>query len=652
MARFGCDVVVAGLACCVAGQGVLTLLGLLPEAAAKVSGAWCREAAMSDTDAGSRTGTRFGQYQLLRLIGRGGFGEVYEAEDTVMERVVALKLLNEAYSKDPVFRTRLQREAKAAGRLHDPHVVSIHGFGEIEGLLYVDMRLIEGTDLYSVLKQFGPMDPARAVAIVRQVAAALDAAHAAGMVHRDVKPENVLLADEDFAYLVDFGIASAVSEQRLTQLGTAVGTLAYMAPERFGDDQPTSRADTYSLACVLFECLTGSRPYRADSLFSLMRAHVLDPIPHPSDARPGLPAGFDGVIAKGMAKKPEDRYVTAGDLARAAQDALTSTQQRQAETILARAQLDTPAPAPPPEQAPAAGSTAPSAASAPPSMAAAQYSPAPPSRDSAPTTMAGRQPPTAPPPLSPPPRYDPAAQTMTAGRGSGQPPPPYWPPASFAGRPPPPAWPPPGGAGQPPPSWAPPQQPLSAPRAVHGFTAHLWKLALASGILTLILSAAALLSWVLYLNGHSYLSYWFFSILFATYLLVTGLAQVSFGFGVSAVARAPLFIGGIALIGLGVWEALPVHYYYWVLALILGIGFLCRGAAETAAASIDRGLPGRVWRIVVGAVSLLAGVVFLFHFGLALLMKAGTCFLIIGICEIVSAVAMRAATQRQAPRAL
>src|SRR3982074_2108406 len=142
---------------------------------------------------GSRVGSRFGPCQLRRLLGRGGMGEVYEAEDTVKDRVVALKLLPEAVSHDPVFRKRLQREAHSAGRLLEPHVVPIHDYGEIDGVMFGDMRMIDGTDLRKILKRFGPMTPARAVAIVRQIASALDAAHESGVMHRDVKPENVLV---------------------------------------------------------------------------------------------------------------------------------------------------------------------------------------------------------------------------------------------------------------------------------------------------------------------------------------------------------------------------------------------------------------------------------------------------------------------------
>src|SRR5205807_839331 len=172
---------------------------------------------------------------------------------------------------------RMQREADAAGRLTEPHVVPIHDYGEIDGQLYLDMRLIEGTDLSSILKRSGPLSPARAVAIVRQIAAALDAAHAAGVTHRDVKPENILVTNDDFAYLVDFGIARAATDPGVTQTGMAMGTYKYMAPERFSGNQVTYRSDIYSLTCVLSECLTGSPPHRADSIERLIAAHLIEP---------------------------------------------------------------------------------------------------------------------------------------------------------------------------------------------------------------------------------------------------------------------------------------------------------------------------------------------------------------------------------------
>jgi serine/threonine-protein kinase len=293
---------------------------------------------MGDTTAGSREGSEFGPYRLRRLVGRGGMGDVYEAEDTVRERIVALKLMSQTLSSDPVFRSRMQREARTAGRLQEPHVVPIHDFGEIDGQLYVDMRLIDGVDVATMLSRYGPLSPPRAVAIVRQIGSALDAAHAAGVMHRDVKPENILVSTDDFAYLVDFGIASATSDEKLTQFGTTVGTFKYMAPERFSDSEVTYRADIYALTCVLYECLTGSPPYRGDQV-SVISAHLNQPVPRPSVARPGIPVAFDRVIACGMAKNPAERYASCGDLSAAAYAALASPDQDRATDILQRSQM-------------------------------------------------------------------------------------------------------------------------------------------------------------------------------------------------------------------------------------------------------------------------------------------------------------------------
>jgi serine/threonine-protein kinase len=344
------------------------------------------------SDPKSRAGTMFGHYRLLRLIGKGGMGEVYEAEDTVKDRVVALKLLPEGVSHDSVFRKRLQREAHSAGRLQEPHVVPIHDYGEIDGVLFVDMRMINGSDLRKLLKNFGPMTPGRAVAIVGQVASAIDAAHESGIMHRDVKPENILITRDDFAYLVDFGIANAATDEKLTDLGTAVGTYAYMAPERFSGGEVTYRADIYALACVLYECLVGAQPYAGDSVSVVITAHLLHPIPRPSLERPGIPAAFDAVIARGMAKKPEERFATAGDLANAATEALTPRDQDHAATILQRGEAATAPGGVPADQ----GATM-AAPTTPPFVAM----PPPPYAATPPPVAAGATPgrfPTAPPP--------------------------------------------------------------------------------------------------------------------------------------------------------------------------------------------------------------------------------------------------------------
>ncbi|CQD16931.1 serine/threonine protein kinase [Mycobacterium lentiflavum] len=271
----------------------------------------------------SRVGMTFGKYNLTRLLGKGGGGAVYEAFDTGKQRTVAVKILADELSTNPTFRTRFQRESQAAAILQEPHVIPIHDWGEIDGSLYIEMRLVQGQTLLDLIAN-GPLAPLRAVAIISQVAAALDAAHAEGLIHRDVKPQNIIVTPADFVYLVDFGIAEGRGDPRLTTVGTQIGTLNYMAPERFRDAIATPAVDVYSLACVLYEALTADAPFAGDSIEHLVAAHLALPPPRPSAANPRVPVALDDVIARGMAKHPEDRYGTAGALARAAQRALGS----------------------------------------------------------------------------------------------------------------------------------------------------------------------------------------------------------------------------------------------------------------------------------------------------------------------------------------
>ncbi|GAB2679480.1 serine/threonine-protein kinase [Nocardia goodfellowii] len=264
-------------------------------------------------------GTPFGRYRLVELLGEGGMGQVYRAFDTGTDRVVALKVLPPHFAHDKVYRERFRREAQAAARLSEPHVIPIHHYGEIDDRLYLDMRLVEGTDLGSLLVLGGPLPPPKAVAYLEQIAAALDAAHEAGLVHRDVKPSNVLVTAADFAYLIDFGIAAGTGESSLTTTGATIGTFAYMAPERLTQGSYDGRADVYSLACVLYECLTGTKPFAGESAERQIAAHLTEPPPRPSNGQ--VSAAFDDVIARGMAKDPARRYRTAGELAAAARAA-------------------------------------------------------------------------------------------------------------------------------------------------------------------------------------------------------------------------------------------------------------------------------------------------------------------------------------------
>jgi serine/threonine protein kinase len=232
-------------------------------------------------------GTPFGRYHLVELLGRGGMGEVWRAFDTVTERTVAIKVLPTHLADDNQFQQRFRREAKAAAGLDEPHVVPIFDFGEIEGRLYVAMRLIQGQDLQDLLSE-GPFQPAYAVRIIEQIASALHAAHRIGLVHRDVKPSNILITRDDFAYLIDFGIARAAGETSLTSSSVTIGTWAYMAPERF-KGIADARADVYALACVLYQSLTSKLPFPGESLEQLATAHMFEPPPatvHSSRRRP------------------------------------------------------------------------------------------------------------------------------------------------------------------------------------------------------------------------------------------------------------------------------------------------------------------------------------------------------------------------------
>ncbi|GAA3861465.1 hypothetical protein GCM10022243_29510 [Saccharothrix violaceirubra] len=271
---------------------------------------------------------QFGPYRIEALLGRGGMGEVHRAFDTVNGRYVALKRLPVAMANDEDFRARFRREARLLSRLSAPHVVPINDFGEIDGRMYLDMALIEGRDLDKVLAE-GRLSAARSVTVISQLAAALDAAHAAGLVHRDVKPSNVLLASVaggDFVHLLDFGIArSTTGTTGLTATGAAIGTLDYMAPERFVTGEADVRSDVYALACLLYECLTGAKPFPGGSMPSLIHAHLNVPPPAPTLKAADLPPAFDHVVATGMAKEPEARYQTPGALAAAAREALEAT---------------------------------------------------------------------------------------------------------------------------------------------------------------------------------------------------------------------------------------------------------------------------------------------------------------------------------------
>ncbi|RSM80018.1 hypothetical protein DMH04_30955 [Kibdelosporangium aridum] len=278
---------------------------------------------MTDTVSVDAAPELFGPYRIEELLGRGGMGEVHRAFDTVHERHVALKRLPPHAGRE--FENRFRREARIAAQLSAPYVVPIHAHGDIDGRLYIDMQLIDGPDLKRLLAD-GPLAPERTVEILSQVAVALDAAHANSVVHRDVKPANIMLAADGTAYLADFGIARLFTPDvtKLTDTGDAVGTLDYMAPERLTADEAGPASDVYSLACVLFQCLTGRVPFPAADSVGKLTAQLNDPPPAASLFDRWIPPAIDLVIQTGMDKDPRRRYPSAGELMAAAASVLTA----------------------------------------------------------------------------------------------------------------------------------------------------------------------------------------------------------------------------------------------------------------------------------------------------------------------------------------
>jgi serine/threonine-protein kinase len=266
-------------------------------------------------------GSTFGPYRIEAVLGRGGMGVVYRAEQVQLGRSVALKLLSPELAADDDFRARFLRESRLMAVLEHPNIVPVYDAGEIEGRLFIAMRYVEGEDLATLLEATGRLPAERAIALIAQLAAALDAAHARGLVHRDVKPSNALVAG-DRAYLVDFGITHDPGAEPLTDTGEFLGTVDYLAPERIRGDPVDGRADVYSLGCVLFECLTGRVPFPSTSAMAGIYAHLEQEPPRAREERPDLPAALDPVVARALAKDPGDRYPTAGALAAAAEEAV------------------------------------------------------------------------------------------------------------------------------------------------------------------------------------------------------------------------------------------------------------------------------------------------------------------------------------------
>ena len=273
-------------------------------------------------------GSTFAGHRIDSVAGRGGMGVVYRATDITLDRPVALKLLSPSLARDRVFRARFERECRLAASLDHPNVVQIFHAGAERGALYLTMRYIEGTDLRALLAEEGRLEPARAVGIVAQVAEALTAAHRHGLVHRDVKPANVLIATREgreHAFLTDFGITmDRAHGTDLTNTGFAVGTADYMSPEQARGVGVDARADVYALGCVLYRALTGEVVYDKDSDVEKMWAHIHEPPPALLDVRPELPASLGDAVERALAKLPADRQQSAGELAHEALAAVSS----------------------------------------------------------------------------------------------------------------------------------------------------------------------------------------------------------------------------------------------------------------------------------------------------------------------------------------
>ena len=274
---------------------------------------------MADTTTDPHLGRVVAGYRIEERIGRGGMGLVYRAEHLNLRRRAAIKIIAPELAEASGFRERFNREARIAAALQHPNIVTVYDAGEESGLLYLAMQYIEGSDLSAVLRSQGRLRPYRAIDVCRQVAAALDAAHAQGLIHRDVKPANVLIEGRT-AFLTDFGLTKRIEGTRtqLTKAGDVVGTIHYVAPEQIEGHRVDARTDVYSLGCLLYHCLSGELPFARDTDVAVIYAHLSEEPPRLTSVRPELPGGLDAVIAKALEKAPERRFQSCADLMSAA----------------------------------------------------------------------------------------------------------------------------------------------------------------------------------------------------------------------------------------------------------------------------------------------------------------------------------------------
>jgi tRNA A-37 threonylcarbamoyl transferase component Bud32 len=274
---------------------------------------------MAETAADPNLGRVVAGYRIEERIGRGGMGVVYRAEHLNLRRRAAIKLIAPELAESGGFHERFSREARIAAALQHPNIVTIYDAGDVDGLLYIAMQYIEGSDLAAVLRTQGRLPPYRALDVCRQVGSALDAAHALGLIHRDVKPANVLIEGRT-AFLTDFGLTKHLdsNQPQLTRAGDVVGTIHYVAPEQIEGDRVDARSDVYSLGCVLYHALSGEVPFARDSDVAVIYAHLSEPPPRITSARPELPGPLDAVLGKALEKSPERRFQTCADLVSAA----------------------------------------------------------------------------------------------------------------------------------------------------------------------------------------------------------------------------------------------------------------------------------------------------------------------------------------------